>query len=130
MLKIIFAKNESFDYRKRAMPAKKTIKRYTEEQKSEILAFIEKYNADNGRGGQTVAIKKFGVTAASLSSWGKKSGRKAKKAGKAVKKTRNPSKLWDRLNTVKLEIAKAEKQLAKLTREAKELRKEIRSAID
>lgn len=112
------------------MPAKKTIKRYTEEQKSEILAFIEKYNADNGRGGQTVAIKKFGVTAASLSSWGKKSGRKAKKAGKAVKKTRNPSKLWDRLNTVKLEIAKAEKQLAKLTREAKELRKEIRSAID
>lgn len=118
------------DYQFVAMPAKKAIKRYTEEQKSEILAFIEKYNADNGRGGQTVAIKKFGVTAATLSSWGKKSGKKAKKAGKAVKKTRNPSKLWDRLNTVKSEIAKAEKQLAKLNREAKELRKEIRAAID
>ncbi|MFM2170405.1 MAG: hypothetical protein RI957_634 [Verrucomicrobiota bacterium] len=118
------------NYKSCAMPAKKAIKRYTEEQKSEILAFIEKHNAEKGRGGQTVAIKKFGVTAATLAAWGKKSGKKAKKAGKAVKKTRNPSKLWDRLNTVKSEIAKAEKQLAKLNREAKELRKEIRAAID
>jgi hypothetical protein len=112
------------------MPAKRTIKRYTEEQKGEILAFIEKHNAENGRGGQTVAIKKFGVTAASLAAWGKKSGKKAKKASKTAKKTRNPSKLWERLATVKSEIAKAEKLLAKLNREAKELRKEIRAAID
>ena len=112
------------------MPAKKVTKRYTEEQKNEILAFIEKHNTENGRGGQTVAIKKFGVTAATLAAWGKKSGKKAKKAGKAAKKTRNPSKLWERLNVVKSEIAKAEKLLAKLNREAKELRKEIRSAID
>ncbi len=118
------------DYHFPAMPAKKVIKRYTEDQKNEIIAFIEKYNADNGRGGQTVAIKKFGVTAATLSTWNKKSGKKTKKAGKTAKKTRNPSKLWDRLNTVKSEIAKAEKQLAKLNREAKELRKEIRAAID
>jgi hypothetical protein len=112
------------------MPAKKAIKRYTEEQKNEILAFIEKHNSEKGRGGQTVAIKKFGVTAATLSAWGKKSGKKTKKTAKTAKKTRNPSKLWERLGAVKTEIAKAEKLLAKLNREAKELRKEIRAAID
>lgn len=113
------------------MPAKRTIKRYTEQEKSDILAFIEKHNAENGRGGQTVAIKKFGITAATLAAWNKKSGKKAgKKATKTAKKTRNPSKLWERLGTVKSEIAKAEKLLSKLNREAKELRKEIRAAID
>jgi cytochrome c556 len=112
------------------MPAKKVIKRYTEEQKSEILSFIEKFNAEKGRGGQTAAIKKFGVTAVTLSNWTKKTGKKAAKGSKTAKKTRNPSKLWDRLTTVKSEIAKAEKLLSKLNREAKELRKEIRSAID
>ena len=112
------------------MPAKKVTKRYTEEQKNEILSFIDKFNADQGRGGQTAAIKKFGVTAVTLSNWNKKTGKKASKGAKTAKKTRNPSKLWDRLNTVKAEIAKAEKALSKLNREAKELRKEIRAAID
>ncbi len=112
------------------MPAKRTIKRYTDQEKSDIFAFIEKHNAENGRGGQTVAIKKFGVTAASLAAWSKKSGKKPKKATKTAKKNRNPSKLWDRLSAVKSEIAKSEKLLAKLNREAKELRKEIRAAID
>ena len=115
------------NYQSVVMPAKRTVKRYTEEQKAEIFSFIEKFNAENGRGGQTAAVKKFKVTPMTLSAWNKKSGKKAKKA---PKKMRNPSKLWDRLNTVKSEIAKAEKQLKKLNVEAKELRKEIRSCID
>ena len=44
------------------MPAKKIAKRYSEAQRSEILSFIEKYNAEHGRGGQTAAVKKFGTT--------------------------------------------------------------------
>lgn len=114
-------------YKKYVMPAKRTIKRYTEEQKAEIIGFIEKFNAENGRGGQSAAVKKFKVTPVTLSAWNKKTGKKAKKA---TKKMRNPSKLWERLNTVKSEIAKAEKQLKKLTAESKELRKEIRACID
>ena len=58
------------------MPAKKTIKRYNETEKSDILNFIENYNSEKGRGGATAAIKKFGVTAATLSAWSKKSGKK------------------------------------------------------
>lgn len=112
------------------MPAKKTAKRYTEEQRTEILAFIEKFNAENGRGGQSAAVKKYKVTPLTLSAWSKKNGKKPKKAGKTVKKFRNPAKLIDRLKVVSSEIVKAEKSLEKLQAEAKELRKEIRSAIE
>ena len=112
------------------MPAKKTAKRYTEEQKTDILAFIEKFNAENGRGGQTAAVKKYGVTPLTLAAWSKKSAKKPKKAGKSAKKFRNPAKLIDRLKVVSSEIAKAEKSLEKLQAEAKELRKEIRAAIE
>ena len=65
------------------MPAKKTAKRYTEDQKTDILAFIEKFNAENGRGGQTAAVKKYGVTPLTRAAWSKKSAKKPKKAGKS-----------------------------------------------
>ncbi len=112
------------------MPAKKIAKRYSEAERSEILSFIEKYNAENGRGGQTAAVKKFGTTTLSINSWSKKSGKKTKKAAKVVKKFKNPTKLIERLQIVSSEIAKAEKSLIKYQAEAKELRKEIRAAIE
>jgi transposase-like protein len=50
--------------------AKKKAKRYTAEQKKEILDFIN----DEGRGGQTKAVKKFKVTAATIAAWKRKEG--------------------------------------------------------
>ncbi|MFT7173173.1 MAG: transposase-like protein [Paracoccaceae bacterium] len=50
--------------------AKKKAKRYTAEQKKEILDFI----ANEGRGGQTKAVTKFKVTAATIASWRRKEG--------------------------------------------------------
>jgi len=69
--------------------------RYTDAQKKEILDFINQYNATNGRGGQSAAAKKFGVTPITLSAWTKAAGggkaqakAKAKKpGGKASKKS-------------------------------------------
>ena len=49
------------------MAKKKKAKRYTEVKKAEILNFIE----SKGRGGQAAALKKFKVTAATISSWRK-----------------------------------------------------------
>ena len=119
------------------MSTERTAKRYSQEDKKEILDFIEKYNQENGRGGQTAAIKKYKATAISIGNWRKGSVKKSETAGKAVKlaktakkKFRNPSKLIDRLHEVSKEIDRAETLLKKLTSEAKELRKEIRSAID
>ena len=48
--------------------AKKKAKRYSDAKKEEILKFIE----SKGRGGQAAALKKFQVTAATISSWKKK----------------------------------------------------------
>ncbi len=48
--------------------AKGKAKRYTDAEKKEILDFIEA----KGRGGQTAAVKKYKVTAATISSWRKK----------------------------------------------------------
>ena len=54
---------------KAKVKAKAKAKRYTDAQKKEILDFIEA----KGRGGQTIAVKKFKVTAATIGSWKKKS---------------------------------------------------------
>ena len=59
-------------------------KRYTPAQKDEILAFIKKA----GRGGQTKAVAKFGVTAATLSAWKKKAKGAAKAAVRSAKAPR------------------------------------------
>jgi len=59
-------------------------KRYTPAQKGEILAFIKKA----GRGGQTKAVAKFGVTAATLSAWKKKATGAAKVAVRSAKSPR------------------------------------------
>ncbi len=67
-------------------------------KKAQALKFISEYNAEHGRGGQTVAAKKFGLTPQTLIRWthakdegGSKpahssSPAKKKTAGKATKK--------------------------------------------
>lgn len=60
-------------------------KRYTTEEKQEILDFI----SSQGRGGQSAAVKKYGVTAATISNWKKKlKGGAPTKAAKPAKATR------------------------------------------
>lgn len=49
-------------------------KRYTPEEKAKIVSFVEDYNSSNGRGGQSAASKKFGVSQLTVSSWLKNAG--------------------------------------------------------
>lgn len=51
-------------------------KRYTEQEKSEILAFVAEVNKKNKRGGQKAASEKFGISPLTISSWLKKSKKK------------------------------------------------------
>lgn len=60
--------------------------RYTDAKKQEIVAFVAKYNAANGRGGQSAASAKYKVTPLTISGWLKSAGVKAPKAKKAAKK--------------------------------------------
>ena len=57
-------------------------KRYSAEEKNDIVAFVQKFNADNGRGGQSAAAKKYGISQLSVASWLKAGGESAPVAGK------------------------------------------------
>ena len=49
--------------------------RYSPEQKAEILTFVRDYDETNGKGGQTVASKRFGVSTLSIWTWMKASAK-------------------------------------------------------
>lgn len=49
-------------------------KRYTPAEKRKIIAFVDEVNAEKGRGGQSAASKKFGISQLTISSWIKKGG--------------------------------------------------------
>jgi transposase-like protein len=58
--------------------------RYSSELKAEVVNFVKAHNARKGRGGQSAAARKFGVTILTVSAWlkGSASGKQAK--GKAA----------------------------------------------
>ena len=60
--------------------------RYDQKKKDEVVAFIKDYNEKNGRGGQSAAAKKFGITAITISNWLKKAGLKPAKKKATTKK--------------------------------------------
>ncbi len=62
--------------------------RYTPEQKKAVTDFVVSYNEENGRGGSSTAVKKFGVSPLTVIAWLKAAGvtgstNKAKKITKA-----------------------------------------------
>jgi len=58
--------------------------RYDQKTKDEVVAFIEQYNEDNGRGGQAAAAKKYKLNPITVKSWLEKAG--VKTPGKSGKK--------------------------------------------
>ena len=68
------------------MSAKSKGIRYTPQKKAEVVNFVHAYNAKNGRGGQSAAAAKFGITQLTISAWLKKTG-SAPKTGKAAAKS-------------------------------------------
>ena len=63
--------------------------RYTDKEKAEIVQFVRDYDKRNKRGGQSAAVKKFGVTQITVAKWLKADGpapaRKKKATSKAGK---------------------------------------------
>lgn len=59
--------------------------RYSNEEKQKVVDFVSEYNSSKGRGGQSVAAKKFKVTPLTIATWIKSLGKKAAAPSKAVK---------------------------------------------
>lgn len=115
----------------KAEGASKVGTRYTDEQKQEVVDFTVAYNEANGRGGQSKAAAKFGVSPLTVMAWLKSAGVKggakkvAVKAPKATKAAK-PAKVaksssgsdfdskLSALQALRKEIASAEAALDKL----------------
>ena len=89
-------------------------KRYTAEEKSKIISFVESHNAANGRGGQSVASNKYGVSQFTISTWLKGAG-KTKRISKADRNGKIGGNIQTKLATLLTlgqDILKLEKELS------------------
>ena len=105
------------------MANKKTTrgKRYTPKQKADIMTFIDKYNAKQGRGGATAASKKYKISQITLSKW---MNSQSDISAKKVKK-KDISGVLKRLGEVHNEVAQKESELLSLKCEYLELKKSL-----
>ena len=103
-------------------------RRYSAEEKAEIVKFIQTFNAEHKRGGMKAASDKFGVSVVTLSNWGrgkrKKVAAKVKSKAKAKVKqvaakpkiapvqssTDSADEILKRLQEIRSEIANLEKE--------------------
>jgi transposase-like protein len=111
--------------------------RYDAAKKQEVVDFVAEYNQKNGRGGQSAAARKYGVTILTVSSWLKGSGKvaKAPKAGKVAQAPKAAKVSGALTGKVKAlldlgdRIRKAEAELQKLQGQYGSLSASIRSEI-
>lgn len=93
--------------------AKRKVKRYSASEKKAILDFITK----QGRGGQTKAVAKFGVTAATIASWRLRDGgsgvKTAKGASKELRAVEELARLIKEISTVEARLEKLKKSYQK-----------------
>lgn len=89
-----------------------TRKRYTDAEKADVLNFVDQVNSERGRGGQSAASKKFGISQLTIMAWRKAGGAVSPSKGKATRSGID-SKL-SALTKLHGEIAAAEKSLQKL----------------
>jgi hypothetical protein len=90
-------------------------RRYTAKEKAEILDYVDKVNAEKGRGGQSAASKKYKISPLTISSWNKSRGSSAMPAVSASAAASGPiGKRLAKLQALHDQIARTEKELAKL----------------
>mgnify|MGYP002626365662 FL=1 len=99
-------------------------KRYTPAEKQQVIDFVNEVNASKGRGGQSAASKKFGISPLTISSWlkaggaapKKKRGRKATakpakaSGGSLEKKMKDLQSLAKKIDSTKAQLAKLQSQ--------------------
>jgi hypothetical protein len=90
-------------------------RRYTLKEKQEVIAFVDKVNAEKGRGGQSAACKKFKLSPLTIGAW-IRSGVSADGDGATagVAAAGPIGKKLGKLQQLHAQIARAEKELVKM----------------
>ncbi len=97
-------------------------RRYTPEEKANIIEHVEKVNASKGRGGQTAAANKFGISMLTISSWMKKT---PATAGRGAGKSKTVNGALAKLATLHSQIEAKEKEVAKLRQQFDVLKRSL-----
>lgn len=113
--------------RKLAVNKKKGM-RYSLEQKQEVIDFVTDYNSKNGRGGQSHAAKKFGLSVLTVSSWLKGVGAKTKYSRSASVPPGLSAK-FNNLVELGAEIRRVETELQSLRHRYDTVRLSIQAAL-
>ena len=97
-------------------------KRYTTKEKADILIFVDKHNAENGRGGAAAASRKFKVSQLTIGNWLKEAG---SPSPRRKKQSSYISAVLKRLGDVHKKMANVEEELDGLRKEYASLKAQL-----
>ncbi len=103
-------------------------KRYTTEEKQEVLDFVASVDSEKGRGGVAAAQRKFGITALTITNWKNKAeGGSPSGASKssASRGATAQSRVLHRLGEILDLVATKEAEIAALNKEYAKLKKKV-----
>ena len=111
------------------MAKKKTTKgkRYTAEEKQEVMDYVDSVDGDNGRGGVAAAARKFGITPLTITAWKKRAnGGSSTSAAKGAKRGATAqSRVLHRLAEILDQVAIKESEIEGLNKEYAKLKKKV-----
>ena len=111
------------------MAKKKTTKgkRYTAEEKQEVMDYVASVDGDNGRGGVAAAARKFGITPLTITAWKKRAnGGATATASKAANRGATAqSRVLHRLGEILDQVATKEAEIESLNKEYAKLKKKV-----
>jgi|SRR5687768_10666940 len=107
--------------RKKATAAR--ARRYSLPEREKILKYIEDVNSKKGRGGQTAAVQKFGVSALTIASWLRK--RPATPNGEYSSLSNGTGGTLSKLAALHAAIVAKEKEIASLQAQFDKLKSSI-----
>lgn len=110
------------------MAKKKTTKgkRYTAEEKQEVIDFVASVDSEKGRGGVAAAARKFGITPLTITAWKKRAEGSAPASAKGSKRGATAqSRVLHRLAEILDQVATKEAEIAALNKEYAKLKKKV-----
>lgn len=99
-------------------------RRYTLPEREKILKYVEDVNSQKGRGGQTAAVQKFGVSALTITSWMRKHPT-ASRGGDRSTSSSGTGSVLTKLTALHSEIVAKQKEISSLQAQFDKLKASI-----
>jgi len=103
---------------------KRTAKRYSDDEKAQILRFVHQVNQEKGRGGVSAAVREYGISPITVNGW----LRNQKESGPTFPLPKNASavEVFQRLAELHSSIESKREEVEKMEKEYAELKTKIK----